>query len=49
MDGEPVPVRSRNGAVPEPLAAVVDRALCRDPEARYATAAEMREALLAAA
>jgi serine/threonine-protein kinase len=48
-EGAPAPVRVRNASVPEPLAAVVDRALARHPEARFASAGEMREALLATA
>jgi serine/threonine-protein kinase len=42
---EPEPIRSRVPDVPEGLAEAVHRALQRDREARYASAAEMAEAL----
>ena len=45
--GEPVPPLP--ASVPSEVGAVVRRALARDPAARYATAAEMRDALDAAA
>jgi tetratricopeptide (TPR) repeat protein len=43
---KPLPaVRTLNPAVPEPLAAVIDRCLQRDPAARYQTSAELVAAL----
>jgi len=42
---EPVPVRNRRGDIPEAIARVIDRAVQKDPRARYATAGEMRQAL----
>jgi serine/threonine-protein kinase len=44
----PVPLAERRPEVPASLCAVVDRALDRDPSARYASASELRAALLAA-
>lgn len=41
-----VPVRERNGDIPEDLAAVVDRSLVTDPAERFADASAMRQALL---
>ncbi len=43
-----VPIAVRNPAVPRPLAEAVERALEKDPARRYATADDMRLALLAA-
>ena len=45
----PTPPRQVNGAVPEPLQTVILKAIAKDPADRYQSAAEMREALLAAA
>lgn len=42
------PVRSLNPEIPEALAEVVDRAMRRDREARYQSAKELKDALLAA-
>jgi tetratricopeptide (TPR) repeat protein/tRNA A-37 threonylcarbamoyl transferase component Bud32 len=39
------PLRSLNPAVPEPLEQIIDRCLERDPNARYATTAELVQAL----
>lgn len=39
------PVRSLCPDLPEPFAAVIDRCLARDPEARFPTAAALRDAL----
>jgi tRNA A-37 threonylcarbamoyl transferase component Bud32 len=44
----PVPLRSVDPGIPEGLAAVVERALAKDPAGRYPSAAAMRDALLAA-
>lgn len=38
-------IQSRNPAIPDAVAAIVDRTLSRDPAARFATAAEVAEAL----
>jgi serine/threonine protein kinase len=43
---DPVPIRDRRPDLPEGLAAIVHRALARDPEVRYANVREMRRALL---
>jgi len=43
---DPVPIRDRRPDLPEGLAAIVHRALARDPQARYANVREMRRALL---
>ena len=42
---DPVPIRQRRPDLPEGLAAVIHRALARDPQARYASMQEMRRAL----
>ncbi len=39
------PVRDRNAAVPEALDAVIQRAIARDPAARFATTGELSQAL----
>lgn len=44
----PTPLRSVAPAVPSPLAAVVERGLARDPDARWQNAAEMADAILGA-
>jgi serine/threonine-protein kinase len=43
---DPVPVRARRQDLPEQLAAVIDRALARKPQARFATVKEMGRALV---
>jgi serine/threonine-protein kinase len=43
---DPVPIRTRRPDLPEGLAAIIHRALARDPQARYANVREMRRALL---
>jgi serine/threonine protein kinase len=45
----PAPLRSLAPRVPEALAAVVHRALAREPDARFATAKDLADALRAAA
>lgn len=45
LEDKVVPIRRRDPSVPEPLAKAIRRALKRDPEARYETAAQMRRAL----
>jgi serine/threonine-protein kinase len=46
LQGDPVPIRTRRADVPEALAAIIHRALAREPEERYRGAREMRQALL---
>jgi serine/threonine-protein kinase len=41
----PAPVSERNPAVPRPLEPVIERAMAKDPEARYPTAREFGDAL----
>ncbi|HUJ27011.1 MAG TPA: phosphate ABC transporter substrate-binding/OmpA family protein [Myxococcales bacterium] len=48
LSGRLVPLASVAGHLPKAIAAVVDKSLAREPEERYATAREMREALAAA-
>lgn len=43
---DPVPIRDRRPDIPEGLAAIIHRALARDPLARYPNVREMRRALL---
>ena len=43
---DPVLVRDRRPDIPEGLAAIIHRALARDPAVRYANVREMRRALL---
>jgi serine/threonine protein kinase len=45
IDEEPVPVRARNPAVAEEVAAICEHAMARDRDARFATAAEFAEAI----
>lgn len=47
LRGEVVPIRARDPHVPRPVAEVIDRALAEPASARYQTAHEFREALLA--
>ena len=42
---DPVPIRARRPDLPDELAAVIDRALARKPQARFATVKEMGRAL----
>jgi len=44
-DRDPVPLRRRTPATPAALAALVERAMAREPEARYLDAAEMGRVL----
>jgi serine/threonine-protein kinase len=46
LQADPVPIRRHRPDVPEGLAAVIHRALTRDPAARFADAAQMRRALM---
>src|SRR5262245_4415932 len=43
--GERTPIRTRRPDAPAPLAAVIERATALDPAKRYASAAELRDAL----
>lgn len=45
LNEEPIPVRRREASIPEALAAVVDRAVKKDPVQRFQTAADFRDAL----
>jgi len=45
LNEQPTPVRSRNAALPERLAAVIDRSVKNDPAARFHFAAAFRDAL----
>ncbi len=42
-----VPILDRSAAIPESLASVIDKALIRKPEDRFASALHFRKALLA--
>jgi serine/threonine-protein kinase len=46
LDGEPVPIQSRRPEVPAELAAVIHRALAKEPEGRFPDAKAMHKALL---
>ncbi len=45
LEEPPIPIRDRRKDITPALAAVIERCLARDPEARYPNAAAMREAL----
>lgn len=45
LEHEPVPLRQRRPDIPAELAAIIHRALARDPDQRFADANAMREAL----
>jgi hypothetical protein len=45
LEEQPIPIRKRRHDVPTGLAAVIEKCLARDPEARYKDATEMRKAL----
>ena len=49
LEDQPIPLRKRDRSIPRALAEVVDRAVQKAPEKRFATAAEFRQALEAAA
>jgi serine/threonine protein kinase len=42
---EPTPIRKRDGSIPSKLAELVDKAVRKDPQQRFQTAAEFRNAL----
>jgi serine/threonine-protein kinase len=48
LHSDAVPIRRRDVSIPQPLAAIIDRALATSPENRFASAGEMRNALAAA-
>ena len=45
LETQPVPIRQRNAAVPTRLADLIDEALIDNPEIRFKTAAELKDAL----
>jgi serine/threonine protein kinase len=45
LDGKVIPIRKRDGNIPKPLAAVIDRALEKNTKSRFQNATEMKEAL----
>lgn len=45
VNGDPTPPAARNPKCPSDLDKIIMRALARDPEARFSTASEMKEAL----
>jgi serine/threonine-protein kinase len=49
LEDPPIPLKVRNPAIPDSLAAVVDKAVVKELESRYQTAAEFSEALRQAA
>ena len=46
LDNDAVPIGDRTSSIPQPLAAVIDRALIDNPEIYYKSAAEFKQALL---
>ncbi|MEG3967739.1 hypothetical protein QUA00_08950 [Microcoleus sp. T2B6] len=46
MMGDGVPIRDRTSSIPQPLAAVIDRALIDNPEIYYKSAVDYKQALL---
>ena len=46
LDNDAVPIHDRTSSIPQPLAAVIDRALIDNPEIYYKSAAEFKQALL---
>ena len=46
LDNDAVPIADRTSSIPQPLAAVIDRALIDNPEIYYKSAAEFKQALL---
>ncbi len=49
LEDEPIPIRQRNEKIPEPIAAVIDRAVRKKEMERFRTAMEMRQSLEQAA
>jgi serine/threonine-protein kinase len=47
LQDDPVPIRARRPDIPDGLAALIHRALARDPKARFADVTAMRKALVA--
>jgi serine/threonine-protein kinase len=45
LEQEPIPIRKREPSIPAGLAQIVDRAIRKDPSARFQTAAALRHAL----
>ncbi|MBV8675753.1 MAG: serine/threonine protein kinase, partial [Planctomycetaceae bacterium] len=45
LEESPVPIQERRPDIPDALAAVLEKCLARDPNARYPTATAMRQAL----
>ena len=48
LDSDVIPIRKRDANVSKPLAAVIDRALDKNPKSRFQSAKEMKEALMKA-
>ncbi|MEZ2237504.1 protein kinase [Microcoleus sp.] len=46
LGNDAVPIRDRTSSIPQPLAAVIDRALIDNPEIYYKSAADFKQALL---
>jgi serine/threonine-protein kinase len=45
LEEQPVPIRERRADIPQPLAAVIEKCLARDPKERFPDATSMRRAL----
>ena len=45
LEGEIKPIRQHNSKIPNAFGAIIDKALSRDPKARFPSAVEMKAAL----